>query len=47
VNGRIEGVWEHRDGVPVITAFSKLPASVRRALPPEANLVDRRRTLVA
>ncbi|MFI5933167.1 winged helix DNA-binding domain-containing protein [Actinoplanes sp. NPDC051494] len=46
VNGRIEGVWERKDGVPVITTFGKLPAAVRRALPPDANLVDGRRTLV-
>ncbi|GAA2561820.1 winged helix DNA-binding domain-containing protein [Winogradskya consettensis] len=40
VNGRIEGVWEERDGRPVITAFGRLPATVRRALP-EGAVVSR------
>lgn len=39
VNGRIEGVWEERDGTPVVTAFGKLPAAVRRALPEGTTVV--------
>jgi len=39
VNGRIEGVWEERDGVPAVTAFGKLPAAVRRALPEGAVVI--------
>ncbi|WP_275411701.1 hypothetical protein [Winogradskya humida] len=37
---QIEGVWEERDGRPVITAFGRLPAAVRRALP-EGAVVSR------
>ncbi|UQU63376.1 winged helix DNA-binding domain-containing protein [Couchioplanes caeruleus] len=39
VNGRIEGVWEERDGAPAVTAFRTLPAAVRRALPREAAII--------
>jgi hypothetical protein len=35
VDGRIEGVWmpDPKTGAPVVTAFGRLPSSVRRALP--------------
>jgi hypothetical protein len=39
VNGRIEGVWEASDEGPRISPFGTLPASVRRALPPDAVIV--------
>ena len=39
VNGRIEGVWEERDGAPAVTAFGRLPAAVRRALPERAAVI--------
>jgi hypothetical protein len=39
VNGRIEGVWEPSPDGPRITAFGRLPAKVRRALPEGAVIV--------
>ncbi|AGZ40039.1 winged helix DNA-binding domain-containing protein [Actinoplanes friuliensis] len=39
VNGRIEGVWEPGGDGPVITAFGKLPAAVRTALPAGATII--------
>lgn len=39
VNGRIEGVWEPSPQGPRITAFGRVPAKVRRALPEGAVIV--------
>jgi hypothetical protein len=39
VNGRIEGVWEPAPQGPRITAFGRMPAQVRRALPEGAVIV--------
>ncbi|MEV4707980.1 winged helix DNA-binding domain-containing protein [Actinoplanes sp. NPDC049316] len=39
VNGRIEGVWEEKNGAPAVTPFRTLPAAVRRALPREAAII--------
>jgi hypothetical protein len=39
VNGRIVGIWEPSDAGPRITAFGRLPARLRRALPENAVIV--------